>query len=772
MCQAQFIKVNQIYRFLTTEEIDIIRNAINNHHGNAEYITLADGLSAGMDRLALEDYETGDSANERLQSIFQKVSLGAHIPTENYQYRLKPLSLSRVDIFPMNITADTMLTDEYSTLWDGFKNEMSRLQIHNLASCVNSIYHLLWKYTWCVPGAVYKSEPDISLFDHVKTTAAIAGCLFAKKKSGEQDDEGFLLFGGDISGIQKFIYKITNVQGVKGVSKRLRGRSFYLSLMQELIALRFLNRLLLSIPHQLFCGGGRFELLLPNTAANRSELKNAQSEINKWLLQEYEGELGLVTASVEADKNALKNYSDLLRDLDNALSSEKKRKFKEFFEWESFWIEEQKRKGELRVCKSCGTSIVNKGINDEICNLCEKHKEIGEKLPKTEYIAYWTKIDKSMKGVEIPFGGCGVVYLLSSSEYDERLPELQEAMTIQKVNSMDKTFRLIGNTAPIAKEDFEQETEEEDQDARKIAKQGRVLTFETIADTSIGDKRLGVLKMDVDFLGLIFAIGLEGQDKSKKSISRIAAMSREIDWFFGGYLNEICKSVFEEWKCHAHKAGWEDKAEKLGNIFYIVYSGGDDLLIIGPWSEMPKLAKTIRDEFRQYTCNNDDISLSAGIYLCKPKFPISIFSKATGEELEKSKDRGRKRITIFGDTVRWAGNDNECGFDRLLDFGETLYEAVSAKEINNNLPRSFVHSLLEKNKQFEEGKDKNFIPAIVCEEPCGRDRRASKSKFKQPDLLKVFASSLISYVFLNYLFIPFAADRCDIVPICPKLSSP
>ncbi len=156
----------RLSKLLSFEEIDIIRNAINNHHGNAEYITLADGLSAGMDRLALEDYETGDSANERLQSIFQKVSLGAHIPTENYQYRLKPLSLSRVDIFPMNITADTMLTDEYSTLWDGFKNEMSRLQIHNLASCVNSIYHLLWKYTWCVPGAVYKSEPDISLFDH------------------------------------------------------------------------------------------------------------------------------------------------------------------------------------------------------------------------------------------------------------------------------------------------------------------------------------------------------------------------------------------------------------------------------------------------------------------------------------------------------------------------------------------------------------------------------------------------------------------------------
>ncbi|MFZ3136730.1 MAG: hypothetical protein WA126_04970, partial [Thermodesulfovibrionales bacterium] len=41
------------------------------------------------------------------------------------------------------------------------------------------------------------------------------------------------------------------------------------------------------------------------------------------------------------------------------------------------------------------------------------------------------------------------------------------------------------------------------------------------------------------------------------------------------------------------------------------------------------------------------------------------------------------------------------------------------------------------------------------EEPCGRDRRASKSKFKQPKLLNIFFSPLTSYVFLNYFFTPF-----------------
>ncbi len=714
-CFEQYF-AERLSTILSSTEVDIIRNAINNHHDYAEYITLADGLSAGMDRIGLKDYEKGDPAKERLQSVFQKVTLGNHIPTENYRYHLSPLSLNKEDIFPLQITENTMLSDEYNTLFERFKNDLrNNLQVCNLSQLINSIYYLLWEYTWCVPGAVYKSEPDISLFDHLKTTAAIAGCLFVKKSSQKQDqtDKEFLLFGGDISGIQKFIYKITSAQGVKGVSKRLRGRSFYLSLMQEVIALHFLDRLSLSYPHLLFCGGGRFEMLLPNTIAVRNEFREINLDINDWLLKEYNGELGIITASVEADQDSIKNYSELLKDLDSAISREKKRKFIEFCTRDSFWVEDRKKDGEIRVCRSCNTKLVQKGVNNEICELCDIHKEIGEYLPKTDHIAFLSKPSKSLRD-PIQFGKFGTVYLFSETEYDERLLELQEVRTVQKVNKTDSVaFKFIGNAAPIAKEDFTQETEE---DEDKIAKQGNVLTFETIADMSIGDKRIGVLKMDVDYLGLIFAIGLEPSepsDKSKKSISRIAAMSREMDWFFGGHINEICKKITEEWKQNADKAGWGDKADKIENIFYIVYSGGDDLLIIGPWSEMPKLAKAIRDEFKEYTCNNKDINISAGLYLCKPKFPISIFSKSVGEEIEKSKDSGRKRITVFNDTVQWTDEADECGFDDLLDFGEAIYEKVSSKETNSRLPRGFVHGLLRKHKQFEEGRDKNFIPALV-----------------------------------------------------------
>lgn len=178
-------------------------------------------------------------------------------------------------------------------------------------------------------------------------------------------------------------------------------------------------------------------------------------------------------------------------------------------------------------------------------------------------------------------------------------------------------------------------------------------------------------------------------------------------------MNEICKTVFEDWKKNAHKAGWAEKADKIENIFYIVYSGGDDLLIIGPWSEIPKLARAIRNEFKAYTCNNSDINLSAGIYFCKPKFPISISAKLAGDQLEGSKNSGRDRITCFGDTVKWIDKNGEVGFDQLFEFGESIYKAISKEDGNDRLPRGFVHGLLRKHRQFDEGTDKNYMPAII-----------------------------------------------------------
>lgn len=691
---------------LSIDEIGIVRSAINNHHGHSEFITLADGLSAGMERIELENEEHGDPTRERLQSVFEKVSLGNNDKKVNeYTYRLKSLSLKNDELFPDRIPEQS-LKEEYKGLWKGFAAEIKNIPTLNLRSYLNTLYAILQKYTWCIPSAAYKHEPDISLFDHLKTTAAIAGCLYHNKRSDNTAEKEFLLVAGDISGIQNFIYRIAKSQRMGGISKRLRGRSFYLLLLQEVIARYIIEKVGLFSTNILFCGGGRFELILPNTETTQSILTNAIHDINRWLFDEYSGELGIVIEWVETDRNGLGDYSSLLEQLDEKLSTAKKRKFNALFEDTSFWCE----KGEtnIRICKVCGIGKVED--DKKPCKLCDQHKDIGERLPKNkmDYLIFASSGEKLGNNLfEISFDKFGTVYMIpKGASIKDNWLKSGKILDIQKINDLDDLetgFRFIGNTAPVAIDKIEIGNEKADDEDKVIHKDG-VLSFEAMAEASIGDKRIGILKMDVDCLGLIFAIGLEPK---QKSISRITSLSRSIDMFFSGYLNKICDDVFDEWKNDKNNK-WEHK-DKVNQIFYIVYSGGDDLLIVGPWSEMPKLAKKINDEFKDYTCKNPDINISAGIFLCKPKYPISLAAKGAGEALEASKDKGRKRITLFDDTVEWISGNNNLGMKELLIFGEQLYSYIS----NKDLPRGFVHGLLRKHKQYRGGDDHNFIPAII-----------------------------------------------------------
>ena len=93
------------------------------------------------------------------------------------------------------------------------------------------------------------ANEDISLFDHLKTTCAIASCIYKfhereldenlEEKIKDRDSKKYLLIGGDVSGIQDFIYRISS----KGALKLLRGRSFYLEMFCEDIVHEIVERL-------------------------------------------------------------------------------------------------------------------------------------------------------------------------------------------------------------------------------------------------------------------------------------------------------------------------------------------------------------------------------------------------------------------------------------------------------------------------------------------------------------------------------------------------
>ncbi len=147
-----------------------------------------------------------------------------------------------------------------------------------------------------------------------------------------------------------------------------------------------------------------------------------------------------------------------------------------------------------------------------------------------------------------------------------------------------------------------------------------------------GIEALGILKADVDNLGLLMACGLR---KKLYTVSRMASLSRQLDHFFSLYLPDFLSN-----------------SEKFQNV-YTVFAGGDDLFLIGPWNRMIELATILENKFKDYVCQNPEITFSAGISLHKPHTPINALARASETALEQSKHGGRKRITLFERTVEW-----------------------------------------------------------------------------------------------------------------------
>jgi CRISPR-associated protein Csm1 len=147
---------------------------------------------------------------------------------------------------------------------------------------------------------------------------------------------------------------------------------------------------------------------------------------------------------------------------------------------------------------------------------------------------------------------------------------------------------------------------------------------------------------------LIFSLGLEpeGEGQREGSVSRFAALSRQLDLFFTGQLQQVIRDRFPE--------------------TYTLYAGGDDLFLIGPWRKTIDLAVTMNDAFRAYTGRNPNVHLSAAVELFKPHEPLRRVAERVETRLKAAKEQGRDRLALFGEVPPWS----EVG--ALLDQGEQL----------------------------------------------------------------------------------------------------
>ncbi|MEM2126188.1 MAG: hypothetical protein QXQ53_07320, partial [Candidatus Methanosuratincola sp.] len=133
-------------------------------------VSLADRLSA-YERAEAEGDEEGarGRAETTLRTVFSRL-FGVSADAARY-YELAELSLDRRALFPRPDAGGSV--ESYRALWERFMGEVARAPLGD----VRTLLAVLRRFTWAIPSDTRRDLiPDVSLYHHLKTTAAIAAC--------------------------------------------------------------------------------------------------------------------------------------------------------------------------------------------------------------------------------------------------------------------------------------------------------------------------------------------------------------------------------------------------------------------------------------------------------------------------------------------------------------------------------------------------------------------------------------------------------------------
>ncbi len=652
------------------------RHGIENLFNQEGYLVLkeiiiADWL-ASSERIGLE--QSKDAKKVGLTPIFSEVSIFKQREHRNFYYLGKNLVLEddSKEIFPqIEEKVSSLLESNFLENWNLFKEKLGKIKEYkeDYEKIFELLFSLLKQSFKFLPSAAYRVEPDISLFDHSKMVCALAVALhnyFAtnsfeekevleilnqigqilqelyrvgdsyvneigknpSKKEIFEEKKLFSLIHGDFSGIQNFIHLISS----KHAMKTLKGRSFFFSLLTENFARYIVQELKLTEANIIFAGGGHFYIIGYYSNDLEIKIKELSKTINKLFIEHFNSNLYLALSFIPLSIRDLiyEKFSNSWREVNLKTSVKKRKKFYENIEEskEDYFSEIfgpfEDSANKIERCIVCNSfndlELVTDEREDKWCSMCRSFMDLTNDLKTSNYYKIVKKSDKSYNRV--------LVELNNASIFKDIVKENQNYWySINKPMSEnvlgDKLFPIA---FPIHKEGL---------------KKDRIIDNDDLAEQAFertGFNKLGILKMDVDSLGRIFQRGLG----DNSTISRISTLSSSLTLFFEGYVPKLVQTEFSD-------------------SVYLIFSGGDDLFAVGSWDKIIEFSYRLYKDFRRFTAFNPDITLSAGIAIETPTFPIIKASLAAEEELDRAKNfepftgktNTKNRISLFGSVLKW-----------------------------------------------------------------------------------------------------------------------
>ncbi|MDR0981890.1 MAG: type III-A CRISPR-associated protein Cas10/Csm1 [Culturomica sp.] len=682
-------------------EQSLVHLAAYHHKPDSELtalISLADWWSAGIDRFIPKDEDKYQADNIQwgndkykkipLYSIFNSINKG----NANVAFPLQPLEISDKCFTKEIITSNSGNNHtKYKDLGDAFEKDFVNLPTDSFKGFADSLLYLLKKYAWCIPSSTVDMA-NVSLFEHLKTTAAFADCLYLYQEQNPNDfsfnsttkrikvDDGVfpvMLLGGDLSGIQKFIYNIASQKAAVS----LKGRSFYLQLLMDSVIQRIISHpdIDVNIGNVVYSSGGKFYMLLPNTDNIKAAIAKLKEEFEQELFNDWKGQLSINMAyvpfaycadskEIHIEKDNVKAIGDLWKTLADKLTEQKNRKFQRLIE-QSFdtMFEPIVFDKDAKICAVTGieakvgnawNECTRLSDNDSpyVLNSVKFQAGLGQTLKDANYLLMENGVENNtylinnVKCNNISFGVN--TYLLDT------LPRVTSAdyTLIKKINDTDFLKKLQGQQVSFGFQFY-------GGNKQALNPKGEMKDFAALSSGSF----LGVLRMDVDNLGSIF---IKGLPEEQRSFAAYATLSFLLDWFFSGYLNTI------------------RNANEFKDDVNILYSGGDDIFAVGRWDKLIEFAHKIRTEFAKFV-GRDDISISGGIAIVGNKFPISKAAQLAGEAEDMAKlfnNNAKNAFCMFGETISW----NE-EFDFVKQWKNNFYDYCK----NEQIPRSLLHKIMQ-----------------------------------------------------------------------------
>ena len=626
----------------------------------AYIIYAADRIATAANRGIIE---SGNMGFKPLKTIFNTLNEN----NQNKVYNPETISDGNAINYPLD-----KCTDDIAIKLDSIKlnlqNKIGTISYER--EYLNYLLETFEIYLSHFPSSYLNEErADISLYDHIKITTAISSCIYRYLEEKGIEDYKFELINSigdfeekdifrlqsmDLSGIQQFIYKQYDT---KDALKNLRARSFYLEILLENFIDEILTDLELSRANLLYSGGGHVYLLLPNTEHAKDYLRTIEKKMNEWLCETFDIDLYLAMGYEACSPLDLQNkpagsYKQMFINVSQTLSGKKRKRYS----YEQIkTLNNRAVKDDTRECRICHRS--DRVDSDGVCRVCNGLIRLSKGILDKDVLCITGKeTETSMKIFENEY---------LSAATDEEANKLKNDDVLIRRFSKNLRSSKSFSSGKLWIGDYSSEK-----------------TLGELIEKGKGIKRLGVLRADVDNLGQAFVGGFS---EDRQTISRSAAFSRKLSLFFKYHINHILENG--EYFITAKRNG---KAREAS----IIYSGGDDLFIVGAWKDIIEFSVDLHRAIKKYT--QGKLTISAGIGIYPDKYPISYIADEVGslEDCSKNVD-GKNAVTLFDREFAFGWDDFidkvlEEKFKLISDFFETTTERG----------KNFLYNILEllKNK--------------------------------------------------------------------------